>query len=162
MMTHGIPPERLRIYAIKALTASPKVLATLLHDITEAEADRRPDPERFTLREAVAHLADWEPIWLGRLRAIAEEENSALPGYDEEQFAIDHDYVHTDILERAMRYADGRALLAEYVEAAKPEVWARSGVHGEMGPITFAELVMLVLAHDGYHAKQVVEFRHEM
>jgi hypothetical protein len=28
-----------------------------------------------------------------------------------------------------------------------------------MGPITFAELVTLVIGHDGYHLRQIVDFR---
>ena len=33
-------------------------------------ADRKPDPERFTIREVVAHMADWEGVWLERARRV--------------------------------------------------------------------------------------------
>ncbi|MDX1934827.1 MAG: DinB family protein [Capsulimonadales bacterium] len=160
-MRETIIPERVRIYAIQAMTGTPKVLARLLHDIRASEADGRPDPARFTIREAVAHLADWEPIWLGRFRAIIEEDRPFLPGYDEGQFAVDRNYADSDPVEQAMRFAEGRAALASYVANVPLEDWNRVGFHGEMGEITFGSLVTLLLAHDGYHLKQVVEFRYE-
>jgi uncharacterized damage-inducible protein DinB len=160
MSEHHIP-ERVRAYSIQAMEATPKVLARLLHDITGVEADRRPNSERFTIREAVAHLADWEPIWLGRLRSIVEEEKPFLPGYDEGQFAIEHDYANADPIEQAMIFATGRAALVAYVANVPLELWNRLGHHGEMGDIRFGEFITLLLAHDGYHLKQIVEFRYE-
>jgi uncharacterized damage-inducible protein DinB len=152
-------PERVRKYALEALSATPPVLARLLDGLTDAEADRRPDPERFTIREALAHVADWEPIWLERLTALAERDNPTVPGYDEGQFAIDRDYAHADIAEQLARVTEGRARLVEYVARVPRESWDRPGVHGEIGPLTFHDLVTLILAHDGYHLKQMVEFR---
>ncbi|GAB4469822.1 MAG: hypothetical protein OHK0029_42540 [Armatimonadaceae bacterium] len=151
--------ERTRRYLLTAVQGTPVVLEALLQGITEDEADRRPDPERFTIREAVAHLADWEPIWRERLTAIAEKEHPHLPGYDEGQFAIDHDYAHSIVAEQAAIFASERAQLAAYLREIPEEVWGKTGVHGEMGEITFTELVTLLLAHDGYHLKQIAEYR---
>jgi uncharacterized damage-inducible protein DinB len=152
-------PDRVRYYARTGLEGAPVILERLLSGITDAEADRRPDPERFTLREVIAHLADWEPIWHERLKAIAEQNDPFLPGYDEGQYAIDHDYAHSVLSEQLAKFRAGREALARYVASVPVEAWSRSGRHGEMGSITFAELVTFVLGHDGYHFRQVVEFR---
>jgi ADP-ribose pyrophosphatase YjhB (NUDIX family) len=156
---NGMIPERVRYYARTGLESAPVTLERLLGGITDAEADRRPDPERFTLREVVAHLADWEPIWHERLKAIAEQNDPFLPSYDEGQYAIDHDYAHSILSEQLAKFRAGREALARYVASVPVETWSRSGRHGEMGQITFAELVTLVLGHDGYHLRQAVEFR---
>lgn len=152
-------PERVRRYAITAMEGAPVVLDRLLDGITDAEADQRPDPERFTIREVIAHLADWEPIWTERLKAIAEQDGPFLPGYDEGQFAIDGDYAHSVLSEQAAKFRAGRGAMVRYAASVPPEAWGRRGRHGEIGPMTFADLVTLVLAHDGYHIRQIVEFR---
>lgn len=152
-------PERIRKYTLEALTATPIVLGKLLTGITDAEADHRPDPERFTIREALAHMADWEPIWYERLSRIIEGENPTLPGYDEGQFAIDRDYAHSDVREQLAKFAEGRAKIRAYVASVPADAWDRTGVHGEIGPMTFHDLITLLLAHDGYHLKQFAEFR---
>jgi uncharacterized damage-inducible protein DinB len=152
-------PERIRKYALSAIAGTPEVLEAVLHGVTDGEADSRPDPERFTIREVLCHLADWEPIWLERLSAIAEQEKPFLPGYDEGQFAIERDYAHSNTTEQADRFRTGRLALVEYVTNAPAEAWERTGTHGEIGTITFGELVFLLVAHDGYHLKQVVQYR---
>lgn len=152
-------PERVRKYVLEALSATPLVLNRLLDGISDAEADSRPDPERFTIREAIAHMADWEPIWRERFVGIVEKENPDLPGYDEGQFAIDRDYAHSNLSEQLARFAEERAQLTAYIATVPREAWNRTAVHGEMGPITFHDLITLLLAHDGYHVKQVIEFR---
>ena len=54
-------PERIHLYLLLDLESAPEALARLLADVTDPAAwDRRPDPDRFTLREMVAHLADWK------------------------------------------------------------------------------------------------------
>lgn len=151
--------ERARTYIIHGLRATPLVYTTLLQGVTEAELDRRPDPKRFTLREAVCHLADWEPLWLGRISAIAEQDNPFLPGYDEGQFAIDNDYAHAHAAEQLERFVAGRQKLADYIAALPAAAWNRSGVHEEAGPLLLGDLVALILGHDGYHARQMVEYR---
>lgn len=151
--------ERVRAYILHGIRATPLIFARLLEGVTDAELDRRPDPERFTLREVVCHLADWEPIWLERIRAIAERENPTLPGYDEGQFAIDNDYAHANIAEQMEKFATGRAALTEYVTALPADAWTRPGVHQEAGPMLLGDLVSLILGHDGYHARQMVEYR---
>jgi len=61
-------PERTRHYLLLDLDSAPDVLARMLQGVTDpAVFDARPDPARFTLREMVAHLADWEAVFLRRL-----------------------------------------------------------------------------------------------
>src|SRR5437879_4197786 len=59
-------PVFARKYVLAGLTGSPDVLEALLKDVgpNDPAWDKRPDPERFTIREVLAHLADWEGIFL--------------------------------------------------------------------------------------------------
>lgn len=152
-------PDRIRIYRFKGLEATPTLYARLLEGITEAELDLRPDPERFTLREALAHVADWEAIWLERMRLIATEDDPFLPGYDEAQWAIDNDYAHADATEQLTRITNGRAEMTTFLSDLPAEAYARTGRHGEIGALTLGDLVTLVLSHDVYHLHQIADFR---
>jgi uncharacterized damage-inducible protein DinB len=152
-------PERVRNYRQQGLAATPVLLEHLLEGITDTELDRRPDPERFTLREAVAHVADWEGIWLERMRLIVAEEDPYLPGYDEGQWAVDHDYAHADLGEQLAKFRAGREVLTAFLADLPPEAYGRVGRHGEIGLLTLGDLATLVLAHDAYHLRQVAEFR---
>ena len=129
--------ERTRHYLLLDLASAPDVLARLLADTSDpAVYDRRPDPDRFTLREMVAHLADWEAVFLDRLSKTRDEENATLQGLDEGQVAIDHDYAHAAPPECLARYKAGRVKIVTLLHGLAPEQWGRVGRHTEIGPIT--------------------------
>ena len=54
-------------YLFPGLEFGPRIVARLVEQIPAARYDERTNPSRFTLREAVAHLADWEPILRDRI-----------------------------------------------------------------------------------------------
>jgi hypothetical protein len=51
-------------YLFTALESTPFLFTQSLRDLTSHEADLRPDPQRFSIREIMAHLAHWEEIFL--------------------------------------------------------------------------------------------------
>ncbi len=151
-------PEHTRTYLMHGLGGVPTVLIYLLQSAREADWDRRPDPNRFTLREVVAHLSDWESVWHERFTAMIAQDNPSLQGYDEGQWAIDHDYAHADMPTELMTFSVARARNVELLRGLKPEQWDRPAQHSEWSSITIGSLAALVLGHDGYHMKQVVDW----
>ena len=150
-------PERVRDYLLIDLESAPDVLTRLLADVSDpAVSNRRPDPDRFTLCEMVAHLADWETVFLTRLTQTRDEENATLQGLDEGQVAIDNDYAHADPSECLARYHAGREKIVTFLRALTPAQWERSGNHTEVGPLTMLDQAILIAAHDGYHRQQTV------
>src|SRR3712207_4543533 len=143
-------------YLIHGLGGTAIVLDRLLKGVTAEELDQRPDPDRFTLREVIAHLADWEGVWHERMQRLRDEDLPLLPGYDEGQWAIDHDYTNTDAAERLAHFREGRAALVALLQSLPADAWTRKGRHGEWGDLTLFDLASLVLGHDGYHLRQVV------
>lgn len=152
-----LPPKVLH-YLLEGLAATPVVIDRMLQEATEADYDRRPDPERFTLREVMGHLADWEGVWMERATRIVHEEHPHLRGYDEGQWAIDHNYGRMDVREQQARFRDGRARLVTLLRDLSPDQWQRTAGHDEWGEITMAGMATLILGHDGYHTRQVAEW----
>jgi len=145
-----------RNYVLAGLDGTPDVLEALVSALPESKWDNRPDPERFTLREMVAHLADWEPIWLERARRIVEENHPTLPSYDEGQLAIDHDYAHQSLPANLVRFREGRAANIAFLSSVVEEVWERTATREGLGELTLAGQTAMILGHDGYHTHQAV------
>ncbi len=154
-----LPPVALR-YILSGLEGTPDVLEALLHDVTPTDArwDTRPDPDRFTLREIVAHLADWEPIFLQRIERIRDEDMPLLADVDEGKLAITNDYAHSDPRASLSRFRSGRANLLATLRALPPEAWPRMGNRDTIGILTLENLVSFILGHDGYHTRQVAQW----
>ncbi len=132
--------------------------AALLSRVTgEAEVwDKRPDAERFSLREVVAHLVDWEPVWLDRVIRFVTEDHPFLPSVDEELLVIENAYESMPGSESLARYAAGRQALVSYLRAVPEQAWDRSASREFVGDLTLYQQVAMVLSHDGYHMAQIV------
>jgi uncharacterized damage-inducible protein DinB len=154
-------PDFVRTYLLSALAGTPDVLEGFLKTVPDTDPvwDFRPYPERFTLREVIAHLADWEPIFLERMRRIQTETDPALPSYDEGQFALDRDYAHQSPQANLARFREGRTHMTAFLRAADSADWGRSGRYFRQedkgDPITLEGWLAEVVGHDGYHTQQV-------
>ena len=146
-------------YLFSALESTPILLAGALSKLTDAEADFRPDPARFTLREVLAHLADWDPIFSERLTRMQREDRPTLPGYDEGAKAIENDYASSDWREQLALFTDRRLVLTAQVRAFSPEDWPRTADRPEIGVLSMQDLTLLIPLHDIYHLRQVGEWR---
>jgi hypothetical protein len=148
----------LRGYLFGALKEGPVLLAHLLKDMTNVQADTRLDPDRFTLREVVAHLADWETVYQDRFRSVLELSEPTLEDIDEGQRAIDRQYHLLDWREQLELFAVRRSETTSMVESLPSKDWARLGNRPEIGVLSLLELVQLLPLHDLYHLKQAREF----
>lgn len=143
---------------ITSLAGTPLVLARLTHGLGADALDRRPDPNRFTVREILAHLADWDPIFRERMRVCRDERSATFVPRDEEQMAIDNDYAHSDAAASLTRFTQERAVTVSFLRDLSAEQWDLAAAHVMAGPMTIGNLVDLVAAHDGYHVRQIAEW----
>lgn len=150
--------EMVQRYVMQGLESSPVVLGQLLKQAKPDAWDRRPDPERFTLREVVAHMADWDGIFLERIEKIAKQEGAAIQSRDPDELAAKNKYEASDPQKSLKQYEAGRAKLMATLKKLKPEQWERAGVHSEYGKMKVVEVAQIVLGHDGYHLQQVAEW----
>ena len=151
---------RPRKYVLTALAGTPIVLDGFLKAVPVHDPawDVRPDPERFSLREVVAHLADWEPIFMERLTRTWDETNPTLPDVDEGQIAIEHDYAHSDPQASLARFREGRAALVRLLESLPEEAWERPAYRETLGSMNLEQQMIMILGHDGYHTQQVAQW----
>ena len=152
-------PPYVRKYLIDhALNASPGIIARFCANIPDAIADQDQGPDLFTLREVLAHLADWEPIWLERMQRIVQEDSPVLPNIDEGEMAELNDYATTPVEVSLEKFATGRAALTAYLASLPNDAFERSGIRPEVGTITVKDIATLVLAHDTYHIAQLARY----
>lgn len=121
---------------------------------TEAELDRRADPEPWSAREVVHHLADSEMTSAIRVRRLLAEERPFIQGYDEAEFAR---RLHYDrpIAASLEAFAAARAATAELLARIGPAELERSGTHAESGPYSVATWLEIYAAHAHDHAAQI-------
>jgi hypothetical protein len=146
-------------YLIGSLEASPIVFSYLLEGLSEEEADRHPDPDRFTIREVLAHLADWELIFQDRLQRTRNEDEPALPWIDEGALAVERDYAHKEVQEQLRLFSERRAATVALLNSLSEGEWQRVAKRENVGRMTMEGLAVLIPLHDAYHQRQIVEWR---
>jgi hypothetical protein len=150
-------PLALKTYLIKGIAGSPLVVSRLAENITDW--DVQSEPGRFTFREALAHLTDWDAVFSERIHRILTEDHPVLADIDEAQLAIDRAYASQDPAENLVRFRDSRAALVGHLNAIEDDQWERTGHREKVGDVTLAQLVTMILGHDAYHIQHFAETR---
>ena len=141
-----------------SIELSPRAVQRIVSQIAPGRYDEKTAPERFTAREQVCHLADWEPIWLERFEAGLKNPGARIVAYDEGQFAIDGKYAERDIVAEAERYIAGRKRLADRLRQLRSDDWDITIDHPERGILTLGDLANMILGHDMYHVENLTQF----
>jgi uncharacterized damage-inducible protein DinB len=152
-------PPYIRKYLIdEALSATPGIITRFCKNIPAHIADQDQGPDYFTLREVLAHLADWEPIWLERIQRIVQEDQPVLPNIDEGKMAELNNYATTPVEVSLERFTTGRRELVAYLQSLTMDAFMRHGIRPEIGTITVKDIATLVLSHDTYHIAQLARY----
>lgn len=136
----------------------PITLGHILRALPESALDQRSGPDRFTLREVIAHLADWEPILRSRIERAVTEDLPTIEPYDESERAISQRYGDQDPWVALETWQRERAKTAELLQSLSPGQWARCFLHPERGQMTVETMASFLHAHDHYHLEQVSAF----
>jgi uncharacterized damage-inducible protein DinB len=135
--------------------------ATLIRLIDSVRPERYEDalaPERFTLKETIAHLADWEEIFLDRITTAVEYPGTTVEVFDESERAVVHHYSTKDIYHELNVFDNRRRDTVDYLLRLAEDDWDKSVVHPEKGEMTVLEQVQMLVGHDMYHIHQVSEY----
>ncbi len=154
-------PTYARPYIICGIELADPLFQELLSKVPSDDPfwDFRPNPDRFTLREAIAHVADWNEIFQERIEATRDQDHPTLPDKDEREIAIERDYAHSDPQAALARLSATRKSLVEVVKALTPGDWDRTAHKENLGDLSIEQQIALIGGHDAYHIKQVLEYR---
>lgn len=144
-------------YLFKGLELSPEAVRRIVDAVPSKAYDVRLNPDRFTFREAAAHIADWENVHFERVNIALTNPGGAAPDLNESQRALDPDYASQEPNASAAAFAESRARLMVVLSALREEDWSKTFVHSVRGPITLLEYAVLVLGHDMYHVEHLTQ-----
>jgi hypothetical protein len=129
-------------------------VAEALLKIEKEEADAKPGPGRWSVREIVHHLADSEMTAAVRLRLLLAQDRPTIHGYDQDEFArrLYYDRPYETSLE-LFRIVRGSTV--EILERLTPSEWVREGTHTEAGPYGVEAWLKTYAEHAHKHARQI-------
>src|SRR5579862_6270252 len=136
--------------------ATPSQLESRLRDVAPEKLSRRPAPEKWSIVEIVAHLADAELAMGWRLRNMLANPGVALMWWDQDVWAERLGYAQQNVGLSAGVFRALRESNLQLLESVPRSRWAECyGVHDVRGRQTVEEFVRLEAAHDLNHLRQI-------
>lgn len=138
---------------LTVLQATPVKLSNLVAGKTEAQLSRRPAPEKWSVAEIMAHLAETEVVFAFRTRLILGSNGTPILGFDQDEWAKRYrNFPVSQSLElqRVVRHAN----MVLY-QSLSPDQWQQFGMHSERGKETLRHIVRLHAGHDVNHIRQI-------
>lgn len=145
-------------YVFIGLEKNRELFALLMDSIPEVLLDQSTGQGRFTVREALAHWADWESIHLARIQAAETQDGAKVPDIDEGQRVIDEGYRDWSQDDIRDRFLNGRRVMIRTLHDMSDEQLGHCFEHSRFGVLTISDYAGHILGHDAYHAEQLTRF----
>ena len=150
ILAHAEGLDPLRVQA-----TTPKRLARLIQDIALAKLRKRPAPEKWSVAEIVAHLADVEIVIGWRMRSILGDPGTAVQAYDQNAWLTAGHYEKRDPWKSIELHRVVREANLALLKTLSPEQWKQFGQHAERGQESIEHIVRMVAGHDINHIQQI-------
>lgn len=152
--------QRLLSYAgekdpLRLQQAAPGKLAALIKGKTRKQLSRRPAPDKWSIAEIMAHLADAELAISWRLRQVLSNNAIPIQAYDQDLWARTFNYARRDPRQSLATFRALREANIALLKSVPRKLWENYGVHQERGNESVNHVVKMVAGHDLNHLRQV-------
>ena len=145
---------------LEILAATPKNLKREISTLSRREMLTRPAPNKWSVQEVLAHLADVEEVGMrARVAAMIEQENPTLLPIDQEARAAELKYNTIDPRRSLAHLEQQRRANVKWLRKLRPAQLERKGIHQQVGEVSAEELITEWAFHDLGHLKQILEIK---
>lgn len=134
---------------------TPVRLEKLVAGASPAKLAHKPSPEKWSVNEVIAHLADAELVVAYRIRTILGAPGGPITAYDQDKWAETGNYVGSDARESLETFKALRKSNLRLMKSLKPEQWKLFGIHSERGEESVERVAEMMGGHDLNHLKQI-------
>jgi tRNA-binding protein len=140
---------------IAILAGTPSSLEAAITGLEDGALRRRPAPDKWSIGEIVAHLADSEVVFAFRLRMILAVDGIHLQAFDPDRWAAAFDYASADARTSAELFSALRRGTLRMLRSIADTLLDNTGRHDEWGTDSVRGLVRLEAGHDRNHLAQI-------
>jgi DinB superfamily len=139
----------------QVLATTPTRLRRLVAGGQPGDLVRKPAPDRWSVAEILAHLADCEVVTGWRLRNILATDGASLQPFDQNVWAAAFNYDRAPAADSLDLFEANRRGNLRLLRAVAPAALEHHGMHAERGRETVAHLIRLNAGHDLNHLRQI-------
>jgi uncharacterized damage-inducible protein DinB len=151
----GMPHERM----IDEYLVGTALLDQVVGDLTDDQLDATPIAGKWTIRQVVCHISDFEPIYADRMKRVIVESLPHFQGGDPSMFAARLAYKTRRVRHELDVVSAVRVQMASILRSLHPDDFSRSGLHPKDGEITLEVLLKRITQHVSHHVRFIQEKR---
>ncbi|MCU1299377.1 MAG: yfiT 2 [Acidobacteriaceae bacterium] len=134
---------------------TPKKLQKLIKALSRKQLSKRTTPEKWSIGEILAHLADTELVGSWRLRSVLGSSGNPIQAYDQDVWAETFAYSRCDPKVSLETFRVLRENNVALLKAIPKDLWENYGMHQERGKETITQIVRMFAGHDLNHLQQI-------
>lgn len=142
---------------LTAYLAGPEQLNELVSHLSDEQLDAVPVPGKWSIRQVISHIADFEIVAADRIRRVLAEDNPVMADGDPDRFVSALQYGARDVKEELAMIDTIRRSTARMLSACDVEDLQRTGVHSAEGPMTLETLLERCTNHIPHHVTFLCE-----
>jgi DinB superfamily len=140
---------------LKLQSATPKKLARLVKGIPTAKMRKRPAPDKWSVAEILAHLADVEIVVGWRMRSILGAPGTPIQAFDQDAWVMAGHYAKRDPRKSIEQHRVVREANLALLKSLSADQWKQYGQHAERGQESIERIVAMIAGHDVNHIRQI-------
>ena len=134
---------------------TPSAVQSILAAVPLESFDQPTGEGRFTPREVICHLADFEELFLGWIETAVQNPGAPIVVPDESELSVEKNYSGTDVGAALDRFVKARSRTVAFVKSLDDDQMKLISVCPGRGPMTVADHCGFWLGHDLYHVEQL-------
>jgi len=140
---------------LKTQAATAKKLDLFVKRAPASKLRKRPGPDKWSVSEIIAHLADTEIVVGWRIRSILGAPGTPIQAYDQDAWAAAGLYAKRDPRKSIDQFRAVRDANLALYKSLSPEQWKRYGMHAERGEESLERIALMIAGHDINHLLQI-------
>jgi len=130
-------------------------LAKLIRGLDRKRMAQRPAPEKWSIAEILAHLADAEMVASWRMRLVLGQNGVPIKAFDQDAWATTFNYRKRDPKASLETFRLLRENNLALLKSVPRQLLENYGMHEERGQESVAHMVRMFAGHDLNHLRQV-------
>ena len=147
---------------VRTQAATAAKLAKLMRGLSRRQLSRRPAPERWSISEILAHLAEVEMVTGWRLRQALTKSGGPVQAFDQDDWARVGRYQKRDPAQSLALFRAARDCNLALLKGLSKVEWECYHIHEERGKESVGRTVMMIAGHDLNHLSQIERIRREI
>lgn len=139
--------------------AGAELMESAVAGMSDEQLDAQPIPDRWSSRQVVCHVVDFEPIYADRMKRVIAEACPTFFGGDPDVFAARLAYDRRNVADELQVIAILRRHMAAILQELSTADFQRVGNHAEAGPLSLEDLLRQISDHVPHHVSFIAAKR---